>query len=60
MLYLFKGQLSYEEFTREIPYKHMIALKDARVAQLLEEKELQEKEDEKRKREMIRSSILQK
>ena len=38
MLALFKGELSYHEFMREMPYKEMLALRDARVQQLLDEK----------------------
>ena len=48
MLTLFKGELSYEEFTRKMTYKEMIALRDARVQQLIEEKKRNEEEMKKR------------
>lgn len=58
MLTLFKGELSYYEFTRQMTYKEMIALRDARVDQLLEEKERNEKEMKERERQGIRNTIL--
>ena len=39
MLTLFKGELSYHEFMREMTYRDMLALRDARIEQLLEERE---------------------
>ena len=60
MLTLFKGELSYHEFTREMVYKDMLSLRDARVQQLLEEKERSEKEAMELKKETIRNNILTK
>jgi len=37
MLALFKGELRYHEFMREMTYSEMLALRDARVKQLLDE-----------------------
>ena len=37
MLMLFKGQLRYHEFMREMTYTEMMALRDARIKQLIEE-----------------------
>lgn len=60
MLALFRGELSYHEFMREMTYKEMMALRDARVEQLLEEKKRAEEEAEKRNRNDIRNNILAK
>lgn len=60
MLTLFKGELSYHEFTREMVYKDMLSLRDARVQQLLEEKERNEKEANILRKETIRNNILAK
>ena len=46
MLALFKGELDYETITRGMPYSHMIALRDCRVEQLVEEKKQFDKEQE--------------
>lgn len=37
MLALFKGELRYHEFMREMTYSEMLALRDARVKQILDE-----------------------
>ena len=58
MLTLFKGELSYEEFTRKMTYKEMIALRDARVDQLIEEKKRNDEEFKQQERESIRNNIL--
>lgn len=58
MLTLFKGELSYEEFTRKMTYKEMIALRDARVDQLIEEKKRNDEEFKQHERESIRNNIL--
>lgn len=60
MLSLFKGELSFHEFMREMTYKDMMALRDARVNQLIEEKKASDKEAELREKESIRNSILAK
>lgn len=43
MLALFKGELSYNDIMRTMVYKDMIALRDARVNQIMKEREEQEK-----------------
>lgn len=43
MLALFKGELSYNDIMRNMVYKDMIALRDARVDQILKERDEQEK-----------------
>lgn len=43
MLALFKGELSYNDIMRSMVYKDMIALRDARVDQILKERDEQEK-----------------
>lgn len=58
MLTLFKGELSYNEFMRQMTYKEMLALRDARVQQILDEKKESEKAAEKRAKENIRNNIL--
>ena len=58
MLALFKGELSYSEFMYNMTYKEMIALRDARVNQLLEEKKQSEKEMKQQQSNDIRNSIL--
>ena len=60
MLALFKGELSYHEFMREMTYKDMMSLRDERVQQLLEEQEAMKKSDEERRRDAIRNTIMQK
>ena len=60
MLTLFKGQLSYHEFMREMNYKDMIALRDARIDQLLEEQQRAEKELKERESADIQNRILTK
>ena len=60
MLTLFKGQLSYNEFMREMTYKDMIALRDARIDQLLEEQEKAEKELKEKESANIKNQILAK
>ena len=60
MLTLFKGQLSYHEFMREMTYKDMIALRDARIDQLLEEQERAEKELKEKESANIKNQILAK
>jgi hypothetical protein len=60
MLTLFKGELSLKEFMWDMPYKDMIALRDARVEQLLNEKKESERAAEERQREAIRNNILAK
>ena len=58
MLALFKGELSYEDITRKLTYKEMLALKDVRVEKLKAEVEEQKKMEEKRDREMARRQIM--
>lgn len=58
MLTLFKGELSYNEFMRQMTYKEMLALRDARVKQILDEKKEAEEEANRRARENIRNNIL--
>ena len=58
MLALFKGELAYSEFMYNMTYKEMIALREARVNQLLEEKQQSEKEMQEQQSEDIRSRIL--
>jgi len=60
MLALFKGELSYHEFMREMTYKDMLALRDARIKQILDEKKAQDKLAEERARESNRNAILAK
>lgn len=60
MLALFKGELRMHEFLREIPYKAMLALRDARVKQLLDEKKANEEARERQEREAARHRILKK
>lgn len=43
MLALFKGELSYTDITRNMSFKEMMALRDARVKRLLDEKKEAEK-----------------
>jgi hypothetical protein len=43
MLALFKGELSYNDIMRTMVYKDMIALRDARVNQIMKERDEQEK-----------------
>ena len=58
MLALFKGELSYHEFMREMTYRDMLALRDARIEQLLEEREASKREAEEMRRENARNAIL--
>ena len=58
MLTLFKGELSYHEFMREMTYRDMLALRDARIEQLLEEREASRREAEEMRRENTRNAIL--
>ena len=58
MLALFKGELSYEDITRRMTYKHMISLRDARVEQLINEKKELEIEAERQEKEKIRNTLL--
>lgn len=58
MLTLFKGELSYHEFMREMTYRDMLALRDARIEQLLEEREASKREAEEMRRENARNAIL--
>ena len=60
MLTLFKGELSYHEFTREMTYKEMIALRDARVDQLIEEKKRNDEEMKRQNSNNIRNTIMAK
>ena len=60
MLALFKGELRIHEFLREMPYKAMLALRDARVKQLLDEKKANEEARERQEREAARHRILKK
>ena len=60
MLALFKGELSYHEFMREMTYKDMLALRDARIKQILDERKAQDKLAEERARESNRNAILAK
>lgn len=60
MLALFKGELSYSEFMYNMTYKEMMALRDARIEQLLEEKKSTEKDLEEKTKENIRNNILAK
>lgn len=43
MLALFKSELSYNDIMRTMVYKDMIALRDARVNQIMKERDEQEK-----------------
>ena len=58
MLALFKGELEYETFMRHMTYKEMVALRDARVEQLLKEHEEMERSQEEQNRQTIRNNIL--
>ena len=58
MLTLFKGELSYHEFMREMTYRDMLALRDARIEQLLEEREASKREAEEMRRANARNAIL--
>jgi hypothetical protein len=58
MLTLFKGELSITDFMRNMTYKDMLALRDARVEQLLNEKKEAEEAAKNRQRESVRNSIL--
>lgn len=60
MLTLFKGELSMTEFYRGMPYKEMLALRDARVKQLLEEKKSMDDMAKQQQQDRIRTSILAK
>ena len=58
MLALFKGELSYTEFMREMTYKEMRALRDIRVKQILDERKEAENAASDRERENIRNTIM--
>lgn len=58
MLTLFDGKLRMEEFVYGMTYKDMMALRDARVDQILAEKAENERQDKMREREAARSAIL--
>ena len=60
MLSLFKGELSYNEFMWQMPYKDMLALRDARVEQILADRKANEEEVKRRQSETIRNNILEK
>ena len=60
MLALFKGELAFHEFYREMTYKQMMAIRGARVQQLIDERERIKKEEENMKRQDIRNNILRK
>ena len=58
MLTLFKGELSYHEFMREMTYNEMMALRDARIKQLLDEKERMEKDRKDAESKKLRDKLL--
>lgn len=58
MLSLFKGELTYTEFMYGMTYKEMMALRDARVNQLLEERKQAQADADAANRENIRNQIL--
>lgn len=58
MLTLFKGELSYEDITRKMTYRHMMSLRDVRVEQLINEKKDLEKERQEAERNKIRNTLL--
>lgn len=58
MIALFKGELTYHEITREMPFKEMVALRDARIKQLLDEKKAADDARERQARENARNQIL--
>ena len=58
MLALFKGELSYHEITRGMTYKEMMSLRDARVNQLMRERQAAEKEAKIQQQEAIRNQIM--
>ena len=60
MLTLFKGELSYNDFMYGMTYKDMLALRDARIKQILDEKKEQDRLAEERARENSRNAILAK
>lgn len=58
MLALFKGELSYHEFMREMTYKEMMSLRDARVEQLTNERKSFEQDRQEAERKRIRDQLL--
>ena len=60
MIALFKGELSYHEIMREMIFKEMGALRDARIQQLLDEKKAADEARERQARESARNQILRK
>ena len=58
MLYLFKGQLSYEDIMYKMTFKEMLTLRDARIESLKEEAEAMKKDQEARQLEQVRNEIL--
>lgn len=58
MLTLFKGELSYHEFMREMTYKEMLSLRDARVDQIVQERKDSDRAAEEMNRQNIRNNIL--
>ncbi len=60
MIALFKGELSYHEIMREMTFKEMVALRDARIQQLLDEKKAADEARERQARESARNQILRK
>ena len=58
MLALFKGELSYNDITRNMVYKTMMSLRDARVEQLTNQRKEMEKEKEEAERAKIRNTLL--
>ena len=58
MLALFKGELSYTDITRNMVYKTMMSLRDARVEQLTNQRKEMEKEKEEAERAKIRNTLL--
>ena len=60
MIARFKGELSYHEIMREMTFKEMVALRDARIQQLLDEKKAADEARERQARESARNQILRK
>ena len=60
MIALFKGELSYHEIMREMTFKEIVALRDARIQQLLDEKKAADEARERQARESARNQILRK
>lgn len=58
MLALFKGELSYTDIVDNMVYKDMMALRDARIERLTNERKEMEKDKKEMERQRIRNTLL--